>query len=117
MVYAKPVHSLLTSTSAQSQLFNAADLIVLQELPMSNLAVFETINEVPQLCTGCNKPFGGKTILGIGDFCQVAPVIPGAGPSETLEASIKSSLLGSKFSVLSLFTLWHFGNDKICVTL
>ena len=79
---------------------------------MSNVAVFETIDDVLRSCTGCDKPFGGKTILGIGDFRQVAPVIPGAGPSETLTASIKSSLLWSKFTVLSLTTPWRFGNDE-----
>jgi hypothetical protein len=38
-----------------------------------------------------------QIILGIGDFHQVAPVIPGAGPSEILAASIKSSPLWSRF--------------------
>ena len=89
-----------------------ADLIILEELPMSSLSVFETIDEVLQMSTGCNKPFGGKTILGIGDFHQVAPVIPGAGPSEILAASIKSSSLWSKFSILSLTVPWCFGNDE-----
>jgi len=69
---------------------------------MSSLTVFETIDEVLQMSTGCDKLFGGKTILGIGDFHQVAPVIPGAGPSEILAASIKSSSLWPKFSILSL---------------
>jgi PIF1-like helicase len=79
---------------------------------MSSLAVFETIDEVLQMSTGCKEPFGGKTILGIGDFHQVAPVIPGAGPSEILAASIKSSSLWSKFSIFSLTTPMRFGNDQ-----
>lgn len=93
-------------------MLNAADLIILEELPMSSLAVFETIDEVLQMSTTCSKPFGGKTILGIGDFHQVAPVIPGAGPSEILMASIKSSLLWSKFSILTLSVPWRFGGDQ-----
>jgi hypothetical protein len=79
---------------------------------MSSLTVFETIDEVLQMSTGCNKLFGGKTILGIGDFHQVAPVIPGAGPSEILAASIKSSSLWSRFSILSLTVPMHFGKDR-----
>jgi hypothetical protein len=106
------VHSLLTPNSAQCQLLNVADLIILEELPMSSLTVLETIDEVLQISTGCKEVFGGKTILGIGDFHQVAPVIPGAGPSEILAASIKSSSLWSKFSILTLTTPMRFGNDR-----
>jgi hypothetical protein len=80
---------------------------------MSSLAVFETIDEVLQMSTGCTKPFGGKTILGIGDFRQVAPVIPGAGPSEILAASIKSSSLWTKFSIFSLTVPMRFGRDPL----
>jgi hypothetical protein len=35
---------------------------------MYTLAVFETINEVLQMCTGSSKAFGRETILGIGDL-------------------------------------------------
>jgi hypothetical protein len=79
---------------------------------MSSLAVFETLDEVLQMSTGSKEPFGGKTIIGVGDFRQVAPVIPGAGPSEILAASIKSSSLWSKFSILSLTAPMRFGNDE-----
>jgi hypothetical protein len=86
---------------------------VLEELPMSNIAVFETIDQTLQMCTGIQKPFGGKMILGVGDFHQIAPVIPGAGPSETLAASIKSSPLWQKFSTLTLTTPMRFGHDRV----
>jgi hypothetical protein len=92
-------------------LLDAADLIILEELPMSSLSVFETIDEVLQMCTGNQNAFGGKMILGIGDFRQVAPVIPGAGPSDILAASIKSSSLWPMFSIYSLSTPMRFGSD------
>jgi hypothetical protein len=101
----------LTKSSSYCELLNAADLIILEELPMSSLAVFETIDEVLQMCTENTESFGGKMILGIGDFHQVAPVIPGAGPSDILAASVKSSSLWSMFSVYSLSTPMRFGND------
>lgn len=82
---------------------------------MSNIAVLETIDSSLRAITGQDIPFGGKLILGIGDFRQVGPVIPGAGTIETYEASIKSSSLWPSFQVLPLHTALRYGNDtELC---
>ena len=47
-------------------------------------------------------PFGGKTILLGGDFRQILPVIPGGTKEQIINASLTSSTLWSKFTVLTL---------------
>lgn len=79
---------------------------------MSNVAVLETIDSSLRSITGKDLPFGGKLILGIGDFRQVGPVIPGAGATETYNASIKSSSLWPLFHVLPLTTPLRYGDDQ-----
>jgi hypothetical protein len=89
----------------------AANLIILEELPMSNVAVFETIDTCLRSVMKSDLPFGGKLILGIGDFRQVGPVILGGGHIEAYDASIKSSTLWPLFEVLTLGTPLRYGHD------
>jgi hypothetical protein len=84
-------------------LLRQADYILLEELPMLNVAVFEALDELLQFVMGNDLPFGGKRVLGIGDFRQVAPVVEGAeGPVPVFAASIRSSPLWSCMRVVSL---------------
>jgi hypothetical protein len=101
--------------SAETQLLQSADLIILEELPMSNVAVLETIDDALRHVTGTDEPFGGKFILGIGDFRQVGPVIPGGGQADAFHASVKSSPLWPLFHILQLGTPMRYGNDpQLC---
>jgi len=49
-----------------------------------------------------DKPFGGKSILLGGDFRQILPVIPRGTKEDIVHASLCSSVLWSKFKVLTL---------------
>ncbi|KAG2069094.1 hypothetical protein BDR04DRAFT_1102026 [Suillus decipiens] len=40
-----------------------------------------------------NKPFGGIAIIGMSNFCQMAPVVSGADELASLAGSVKSSPL------------------------
>jgi ATP-dependent DNA helicase PIF1 len=77
---------------------------------MTNIAAFECINITLQKITGRGDiPFGGKTIIVIGDFRQVAPVVPNGSPAEVLLASIKSSNLWQEFEAM------RYGSDpELC---
>jgi hypothetical protein len=55
-----------------------------------------------QNITGRSEPFGGKVVVGLGDFRQVAPVVPNGGPSAIFDASVRSSDLWELFEILSL---------------
>lgn len=46
--------------------------------------------------------FGGKVFFSLGDFCQVAPVVKGCGPTATYKASIWLSHLWPHFKILRL---------------
>jgi ATP-dependent DNA helicase PIF1 len=72
------------------------------ELPMANVAIFEALDILLRRITGNQAPFGGKIIIGIGDFRQVAPVVKGGGPSAAYLASILSSPLWHLFSITQL---------------
>lgn len=61
----------------------------------------------------CNLPFGGTVFIGIGDFHQVAPVVPYAGRTATILESIKSSPIWNTFKVYNLQKPVRDANDPI----
>lgn len=79
---------------------------------MSNIAIFESIDTVIRALVGKDEPFGGKVIPGLGDFRQVAPVIPNAGENDTVLASIKSSPLWQHFRTFTLTQPMRYGEDE-----
>lgn len=87
------LHSNITINSPRGNLLSQASLIIWDELPMANKAVWECADNLCQQIHDNTLPFGGTAFVGVGDFRQVAPVIPGGGPTATLEASVKSSPL------------------------
>ncbi|CAG8565896.1 20544_t:CDS:2 [Gigaspora margarita] len=56
------------------------------------------------LCELCNRNllFGRKIFIGVGDFCQVAPVIPNAEKAATILESIKLSSIWNTFEINNL---------------
>ena len=69
---------------------------------MSNKASVECASKLLQDITGYLEPFGGKIVVGVGDFHQVALVVSGGGPSAIFDASVRSSHLWQSFKILSL---------------
>jgi hypothetical protein len=90
--------------SSRAELLRQASLVVWEELPMANRAAIECADKLLRNIMNIQRPFGGKCVLGIGDFRQVAPVVKGVGPTALFDASIRSSTLWSNFEVLSLLT-------------
>lgn len=67
---------------------------------MANKAVLGCVNDVLCEIMGIfDKPFGGKTIVLLGDFRQTSPVIRGGSEAEIVAASIKSSPLWQYFDI------------------
>uniref|UniRef100_A0A6N2MJU9 ATP-dependent DNA helicase n=1 Tax=Salix viminalis TaxID=40686 RepID=A0A6N2MJU9_SALVM len=91
-----------------SNLLQKTALIVWDEAPMVNKCCLEALDrsmrDVLSDGTNYNKdlPFGGKTILLGGDFRQILPVIPGGTKEQIINASLTSSILWPKFTVLTL---------------
>jgi len=69
------------------------------------------VNELLQAIVGNDKPFGGKILLGIGNFRQTALDVRYAGKSETIDASIVSSPLWPSFPILRLDRPIHNSSD------
>jgi hypothetical protein len=88
--------------SYRARQLRAASLVILDELPMLNKAHFELIDKCLRDVTGVDKPFGGKTVVGGGDFRQTTPVVKHGGRAATVSASAKAS------------DLWCSDTVKIC---
>jgi hypothetical protein len=89
---------------------NAA-AIAWDELPMANNAAFECADEICRRIKNVDEPFGGIPFIGLGDFCQVAPVVKGQGSTPALLASIKSSHLWPLFTIFSLHHSYRGAQD------
>lgn len=88
--------------SDHARFLRNVQIIFWEELPMSNRAGVECTNALLQLLMGNTRPFGGKIIVGLGDFRQVAPVVRNGGPTASLDASVRSSVLWHSFRILRL---------------
>jgi hypothetical protein len=91
--------SSIPTNSARADLLRAAKFIMWDELPMANIAVFEAVDALLRDVMAVDALFGGKILIGIGDFQQVAPIVKGGGPTATFLASILSSALWHHFMV------------------
>ena len=85
--------------SARADFLCEAAFIMWDELPMIHVAAFEAVDKLLHHVMGSDLPFGGKIVIAIGDFCQVAPVVKGGGPTACFLASILSSSLWKHFHI------------------
>jgi ATP-dependent DNA helicase PIF1 len=69
---------------------------------MTNQATFNCANETCQRVMKNYTPFGGKSVVILGDFRQTCPVVRGGSRAETVQASIKSSPLWPLFHIYCL---------------
>ena len=69
---------------------------------MANKAVIECTDQLLRKLMKCSLPFGGKPIISLGDFHQVAPVIKNSSRAAVFDASICSSYLWPLFTILPL---------------
>ena len=93
----------IESKHSRAELIRQTAIIIWDEAPMANKAVFNCVHEVCCKCMSSNEPFGGKIIVLLGDFRQTCPVIRGGSKSE-VDASIKSSPLWQNFTTFLLCT-------------
>jgi ATP-dependent DNA helicase PIF1 len=79
--------------SKYASVLRAAQLIIIDEVSMQDRYVLEYIDRLYKDIMGSRLPFGGKAIVIGGDWKQLMPVIPGKGPEEQFERSVKRSKL------------------------
>ena len=87
--------SKLRENKERMDLLEQTQVIVWDEFPSNNKIIFENVY-------GIMNGFVGKVVICMGDFRQIAPVITNGTRQEIVNASIKSSLLWTKFTILHL---------------
>ncbi|XP_024010412.1 uncharacterized protein LOC112085431 [Eutrema salsugineum] len=80
-----------------ADLIKIAKLILWDEALMMSKDCFETLDRTMRDILEVDKPFGDKVIVLGGDFRQILPVIPNAGKTEILMATLNSSPLWYKY--------------------
>ncbi|XP_024014386.1 ATP-dependent DNA helicase PIF1-like [Eutrema salsugineum] len=85
-----------------ADLIRISKLIIWDEALMMSKDCFETLDRTMRDILEVDKPFGDKVIVLGGDFRQILPVIPNAGKTEILMATLNSSPLWYKCRVLRL---------------
>lgn len=73
----------------------------------------DCVDELCKFLKNNDLPFGGIPFVGIGDFRQVAPVVKGAGSGPSRLASVKSSNVWHRFSVLRLHIPIRSARDPV----
>lgn len=81
------------SESERAQVLRRADLIIWDEIPMSNKFAPEALDLTLRDLRRNDTPFGGATVLFSGDWRQVGPVIPFGTPRDVVNAAFISSYL------------------------
>jgi ATP-dependent DNA helicase PIF1 len=98
----------LDKKGKKAQLLGMASLFIWDEAPMISRLAIETFERsmrdiMNKILPGSSKlPFGGKTIVLGGDFRQILPVVPRGGRADIVHATINSSPLWRRCSVLKL---------------
>nr|GEU99794.1 ATP-dependent DNA helicase PIF1-like [Tanacetum cinerariifolium] len=102
-----PINIDETSTCSGA-LLKKCKLFIWDEVPMTNKLCFEaldrTLRDVLRKIKydTCETPFGNMTMVFVGDFRQVLPVIPKGSRQDIVNASLKQSYLWDHCKVLKL---------------
>ena len=91
------------------EMIRSVRTIVIDEFSMVRSDLFVAIDMRLQEITGCNKPFGGKQVILVGDFLQLPPVV-----KEKTEAEYLDRELGGHYAFQT--ALWQQA-DLQCVCL
>lgn len=105
------IDSTINPISYRADLIRNAALIIWDELPATNVAAMECVNNICSAIMKNDAPFGGIHFVGAGDFRQIAPVTTGIGPIPARQASILSSTLWPSFKVVSLYQPYRSAQD------
>jgi ATP-dependent DNA helicase PIF1 len=66
---------LVYSALRNRELFEYMNVLLLDEVSMIPVYIFEAMDRVLRICGGRNKPFGGKKLICCGDYAQLPPVM------------------------------------------
>ncbi|KAK7882853.1 hypothetical protein WMY93_029027 [Mugilogobius chulae] len=93
----------------RAELMNA-EIIIIDEISMVSKELFTYVNLRLQQIKGTNKPFGGMSVLAVGDFYQLPPVAQ-SKPLCVFEASF-IDLWNTHFQMITLTDIMRQKDDK-----
>ena len=91
-----------SKNSLLAELIRLAELIILDEAPMQHQHIHEAVGHTFYDVRGCNKPFGGLSVVFGGDFQQILPVIVKGSHAQIFNACMQRSILWQSMKVLHL---------------
>jgi hypothetical protein len=94
--------SKIKGQTAEAKRLRECDVVIWDEAPMAPRYALEVADKVLRELMNSNLPFGGKTMLLGGDFCQLLPVLKYATVLENINLSICASTLWRHFEQFEL---------------
>ena len=94
----------------EAAILRESSLILWDEAPMAPSHALTIVDRLLRELTAIDLPFGGKTIVFGGDFCQVLPVVPHASCATLVSTSIKRNDLWPSITQLRLTTNMRAGH-------
>ncbi|XP_053202450.1 uncharacterized protein LOC128387301 [Panonychus citri] len=94
--------SSITVQSKKAAILREAELILWDEASMIPNTALKLVDDLLKDIMSSEKPFGGKTIVLGGDFRQILPVCNHGGKVQTINLSLKKSVLWQYFHILRL---------------
>ena len=82
--------------SGTAEVIRKAKLAVIDEATIGPRLLYECLDRSFKNTRGNDRPFGGMTVLFIGNWAQTLPVVPGGGPADVIRQTLKRSYLWSK---------------------
>jgi ATP-dependent DNA helicase PIF1 len=62
------------SNKFAKKMWKTTDILIIDEISMLSLKIFDTLNTIGKIIRGNNRPFGGIQLIFSGDFFQLPPV-------------------------------------------
>jgi hypothetical protein len=92
----------IPKNSDRADLMRATTAIIWDEVGAQHRLAIEAVDRTLRDLRGCDRPFGGITVVLGGDFLQTLPVVPGGSREETVDATVQRSTLWNDIEVLHL---------------
>jgi hypothetical protein len=102
----------IKKNSMEAELIRKADLVIWDEAPSQHRHIHEAVDRTFQDIRGCNRLFGGLSIVFGGDFRQTLPVIEKGSKEEIVNASLGKSHIWRQLKVLTLNINMRLGEDQ-----
>jgi ATP-dependent DNA helicase PIF1 len=92
----KVINAVLASSKKKAG-WKKVEVLIIDEVSMLSLKVFEIVDEIARRARRCDRPFGGIQVIMTGDFAQLPPIVSENDP-DTGAFCFESRIWGETFS-------------------